>query len=710
MSVAGINFLAFAVALGLFGIYPVAYLAYRNFASQTHQERLKDDFRLLGLVREADLDSTVHELYRTVYNPVQFLAYICLILLVSILLLTGYLNRNELGVIPPEVVEVMAYSFLGAYVYSIQELVRRYNTFDLQPQVYSSILVRLLVASFITFAGATVIQYSGGSLAAVADDGQVVGPTWAAVLAFVIGIFPNSGLRWFSQEANRILKFDNDEINAVAIKNIKGVSTWHEARLAEMGIDDAQNLATVDMRRILLTTQFDTHEVIHWIDQAILFTKVGANYERYKAVNITSFHELRMRLNRLSLNDPLAQRDAAQVAAVEEERRTLAAALGLSGPEALDSLADATNYPNYNFIAEYYLRTSAVARQRAAEGMQILQGASEEKDFVRAIQEYERRARHSPNDARIYTNLGSARYALGQYDQAVAAFDRALALDAGLAEAYSNRARANLMLGKYEQVLRDCMQAIRLDNLNKFTFNYRGMAYTHLGDWQKALSDFNRVLDLDDRFADAYLNRGLIYNAYGQFENARKDFERYHLLGDRNNFELWLGWGTSLLGLSQWDDAIQRLTQAVLYEHPKLAAAYARRGYAYLQLQDSSYYDEARSDLNAAIQRDPAMLEAYDNLGLLEIRLNRPDAAVSHYLKALEQAPERYTTRYNLALAYYRLNQIDGAVEQFEAIIKVAPENSFEAKEAGKWLQTLSTNPAPQPSERPANDSQEEEK
>ena len=56
-------------AVALLGVYPITYLAYRGFVAETHQTRLKDDFRLLGLVKEDELEATVRGLYQTAYNP-----------------------------------------------------------------------------------------------------------------------------------------------------------------------------------------------------------------------------------------------------------------------------------------------------------------------------------------------------------------------------------------------------------------------------------------------------------------------------------------------------------------------------------------------------------------------------------------------------------------------------------------------------------------
>ena len=154
----------FTALFGFIGIYPLSYLAYRAFREKAQRKRLKDDFRLLGLVSEDDLDETVESLYLTVYSPTQFIVYILLIIVFSVVILAGFLSQQTLSFADSNTLTLVFFAFLGAYVFSIQELVRRFNTFDIQPQVYSSIFMRMVVAVVITFVGAAAINLAKCSL------------------------------------------------------------------------------------------------------------------------------------------------------------------------------------------------------------------------------------------------------------------------------------------------------------------------------------------------------------------------------------------------------------------------------------------------------------------------------------------------------------------------------------------------------------------
>jgi tetratricopeptide (TPR) repeat protein len=671
-----------AIGISFLGIYPLTYVAYHAFREKAHRKRLKDDFRLLGLVSEDELDETVDNLFLTVYNPTQFFVYIFLIIIFSTVIITAIFSQVDLKIVEKRALELAFFSFLGAYIFSIQELVRRYNTFDIRPQVFSSIFMRMVVATIIAFVGSSVISISAGQLVDQVESNSSTSSAWIMILAFVIGIFPSRGIRWFTQRTNGLLGSAIDLASQRSLEKIIGISTWHEARLSEMGIDDAQNLATADIRRLLLTTQFDTQEIIHWIDQSILYVKVGEKFDRFRDVKIASFSELRTVVQNLSLYS-LKELDSETIKSRAEARKRLTSVLGLSDPDELERLSDYSNYPNYIHIAEYYSRTATVARQRANVAMDILLGALDETDFEDAIEDGERLLIQNPNDPTLLLRLGTAYYQVGRLDAAYNAYTKAIQQNPKLAEAYHSRSVVLADKGEFEKAIRDATDSISINPTSTRAYNNRGFAYMQMGYFDRALDDLNKALELDDRFAIAYFNRGIVYNSIGDFSKANKDFETTYLLGYRSA-GLWVSWGNSLLGLENFNDAVVKLSQAVLYD-ADLATAFSKRGYAYLQL-GSKYDYQARKDLETSIRLNSDILSAYVNLGLLEARNNNFQEAIKYYNKALTINENHFPTRYNLALAYVKQGNLINADKEFDRIIKLAPSNSFEYKEASSYL------------------------
>lgn len=53
---------------------------------------------------------------------------------------------------------------------------------------------------------------------------------------------------------------------------IEGVHTYDRARLDELGIEDAQNLANANFIELVVRTAFNPGQLIDWIGQAQLYT------------------------------------------------------------------------------------------------------------------------------------------------------------------------------------------------------------------------------------------------------------------------------------------------------------------------------------------------------------------------------------------------------------------------------------------------------
>src|SRR5438034_3067276 len=83
----------------------------------------------------------------------------------------------------------------------------------------------------------------------------------------------------------------------------------------------------------------------------------------------------------------------------------------------------------------------------------------------------------NPNDAQAYNMRGSVLGRAGRTQEALADFDRAIALDGNYTQAHANRGQAH-------------RQGNRLD---------------------LALADYNKALALDQNYAAAYLGRGQVY-------------------------------------------------------------------------------------------------------------------------------------------------------------------------------------------------------
>lgn len=85
-----------------------------------------------------------------------------------------------------------------------------------------------------------------------------------------------------------------------------------------------------------------------------------------------------------------------------------------------------------------------------------------QKDYLAAIEQFEKATRVAPDFAMAHFNLGTTHRACGYLDPAIAAYQRAIALDPNYAEAYQNLGVALFKLGKLPESRKAFQQAIAL--------------------------------------------------------------------------------------------------------------------------------------------------------------------------------------------------------------------------------------------------------
>ena len=88
---------------------------------------------------------------------------------------------------------------------------------------------------------------------------------------------------------------------------------------------------------------------------------------------------------------------------------------------------------------------------------------STQRDYDRAIKDYDLAITLNPNYAKPYNNRGVAYQKKGDYDRAIKDFDEAIKLSPNYGHAFANRAETYLKKNDYERAAQDYDEAIRLE-------------------------------------------------------------------------------------------------------------------------------------------------------------------------------------------------------------------------------------------------------
>jgi hypothetical protein len=157
----------------------------------------------------------------------------------------------------------LEFGFLGAYAFAISMLVRRFYQSDLRPSAYATVVLRIiLVLLFVT---------ALDQLFAVAPDRSPAENHTAMVVAFVVGFFPLIGLQALQRATAKVLHVVVPQVAPeYPLDQLDGVNIWYEARLAEEGVEDMQNLTTMNLVDVILHTRAPVGRLVDWVDQAFL--------------------------------------------------------------------------------------------------------------------------------------------------------------------------------------------------------------------------------------------------------------------------------------------------------------------------------------------------------------------------------------------------------------------------------------------------------
>jgi tetratricopeptide (TPR) repeat protein len=129
-----------------------------------------------------------------------------------------------------------------------------------------------------------------------------------------------------------------------------------------------------------------------------------------------------------------------------------------------------------------------------------------------------------------YNGLGDAYVGVGSHDEAVAAYQRALTLDATSAYSYKSLACVyGDLLNRPQEAIDAYQRALELGGLNAHLVSIvhcgLGNAYYALGDEEVAIAAYQRAVEADPGFLSPHDNLGIIAMKRHEFPTARHHFE-----------------------------------------------------------------------------------------------------------------------------------------------------------------------------------------
>jgi Flp pilus assembly protein TadD len=197
-----------------------------------------------------------------------------------------------------------------------------------------------------------------------------------------------------------------------------------------------------------------------------------------------------------------------------------------------------------------------------------------------------------PDDATAHNKRGIELARGGNLQDALAHFDKAVALKPDYAEAYNNRALILQDLNRPDDALASLDRTLALTPDNARAQNNRGAVLQDLRRFDEALAAHDKALALNAGFAEAQFNKATALHALNRLDEAIAGFQRAFAL------------------------------------RPDYPEAYYNLG---VTLQDDKRLEEAAAVYRKAIALQPGYAEAYSGLGFCELQLGQFEAGFRDY-------------------------------------------------------------------------------
>jgi tetratricopeptide (TPR) repeat protein len=255
-----------------------------------------------------------------------------------------------------------------------------------------------------------------------------------------------------------------------------------------------------------------------------------------------------------------------------------------------------------------------------------------------AARHYRQAAALKPDYVDAHTNLGNVLTQLARHRDAVASYERVIALRPS-AEAQYNLANTLARIGRLDEAVGHYQRVLALKPDLGGAHNNLANTLVALRRADDALLHFQRALELDPNLVEARVNLGTTLLQLGQLDAAGAQLER--ALSVNPNFaDAHSNLGNVLLAQGRLEEAGERYRRALELK-PEIAEAHNNLG---IVLAARGDFAEAARRFQWALTRKPDFIDAYNNLARALLSIGRPDEALATLRRALAVA-ESTTTR-----------------------------------------------------------------
>lgn len=181
-----------------------------------------------------------------------------------------------------------------------------------------------------------------------------------------------------------------------------------------------------------------------------------------------------------------------------------------------------------------------------------------------------------PKSADVYGQIGDIQHQLGNFEAAIASYQKATEIDPKSIAAHFELASIFLKLNQSKAVIHYCQQIIALDPLHAEAHWMYGVALTQVNSLEEAIGHLHQAIAFKPDYADAFSSLGAIYVMQGKLDEAIAYLQRGRIFAP-NSVDLLYNLAGALKQKERWYEALDYYQQIIKIQ-PNYALAYQKCG------------------------------------------------------------------------------------------------------------------------------------
>lgn len=265
-------------------------------------------------------------------------------------------------------------------------------------------------------------------------------------------------------------------------------------------------------------------------------------------------------------------------------------------------------------------------------------------------------------------------YELGQYENSIASFRKAIAITPHDPELHSDLGQIFYEMRNLEHAAQEFRKALKFDQANLRALKGLGFTVQDMGDLSEAVYLYLRFLHDSGTDLDVLLNLGSALHDQGNFEEALVYYAKAEKLEPNNPVVLEYR-ARTLYSIGELEEAEQSIQRALTIE-PRNPEAWRFSGFIAEGRGDPA---AALSNYEQAIQCDPSNADAFLDAAILLEQMTRYQAAIDYSQRAVDLFEKQgnssgaATAYWNLGWAHYRATHWQECIDASRKAVEIDP-------------------------------------